>query len=381
MNNYKFCFIFGPGRCGIKLFLSLFDNHREIVVLPFTIKFYQIFKNDQYKLNYNDLLKIFEKKTRFRILKELANDIHHSLGNVETSKYDHKIFCKELKKLMLNKNTISRREIIEYFYISYAQAIKKDLKKIKYIIVDAVYHDHLNEINYDFENYKSFFLLRDPREQLLSFLKLHHKTNTSLYIINRMNYLTHSIFAQKENYCLLEKLQNDNYEHLIVKFENLKKNPIKTMQNAAEFLAIDFNEELKKPTFLGKLAIFDSSFSSRPIVGFGEDNTSRLGNYFNKLQIIQSDFIFSYYLKKYNYSLVKYKKNFLIKLLMYIHPFKYEILPSADIFKNNLKIQKYKNTFIYKMLKYIYFFSFNIFFYFINRFVTFSYLKLFRNDK
>ena len=72
---------------------------------------------------------------------------------------------------MLNKNIISRREIIEFIYIAYAQAIKKDLKKVKYIIIDASYHDYLSEINNDFEDYKSFFLIRDPREQLLCFLK------------------------------------------------------------------------------------------------------------------------------------------------------------------------------------------------------------------
>lgn len=381
MNKYKFCFIFGPGRCGIKLFLSLFDNHKEVVVLPFTIKLFQIFKNEQYKLNFNDLLRILEEKTRFRLLKDSANDPNHSLGARTISKYDHKIFCKELKELMLNKNIFSRREIIEYFYIAYAQAIKKDLKEVKYIMVDASYHDYLSEINSDFKIYKSFFLLRDPREQLLSFLKLHHRINRSLYIRNKMNYLTHSIFAQKENYYLLEKLQNNNYKNLIVKFENLKKDPIKIMQKAAEFLEIDFNEELKKPTVLGELAIFNSSFSNKPIIGFGEDNSSRLSKYLNKYQIIQSDFIFSYYSNKYNYLPIKYKKNFLIKLLIYIHPFKYEILPSTDILKNNSNIKKYKNSLVYKILRYIYYFSYNIFCYFANRFVNFSYLKLFRNDK
>ena len=381
MYKYKFCFTFGPGRCGTHLFLSLFDNHKEIVALPFTIKFFQIFKSDQYKLNFDNLLKILVEKTRFRLLKEPENDPHFSLGNVENLKYDHTIFCKELKKLMLNKNIISRREIIEFFYIAYAQSIKKDLNKIKYIIIDASYHDYLSEINNDFEDYKSFFLIRDPREQLLSFLKLHHRINSSLYIKNKMNYLTHSIFSQKENYNFLEKLQNNYYKNLIVKFENLKKDPIKIMQKSAEFLEIEFNEELKKPTVFGKLRVFESSFSNKPIIGLGEDNTNRLSKYFNKYQIIQSDFIFSNYLDKYNYLPINYKINFLTKLLIYIHPFKYEILPSTDIFKNNSNIKKYKNSFIYKMLRYIYYSSYNICCYFANRFINFSYLKLFRNDK
>ena len=53
-----------------------------------------------------------------------------------------------------------------------------------------------------------------------------------------MNYLTHSIFSQKENYNLLEKLQNNYYKNLIVKFENLIKDPIKLCKSA-EFLEIE----------------------------------------------------------------------------------------------------------------------------------------------
>lgn len=383
MKNYKFCFIFGPGRCGIKLFLSLFDNHEEVLVLPFTIKLYEIFNDETYVVNFNDLIKIIEKKTRFKLLKESTKDPHLSLGGGGNSSYNHNIFCEELKKLISNKNNITRRKLIENIFLAYALAIKKDLNKIKYIIIDATYRDYLDKINYDFKDYKSFFLLRDPREQLLSFLKLHHRINKSLYIKNYTNYLTHSIFAQKENYYLLEKLQSKNYKNQLIKFENLKKEPIKIMKNAAKFLEINFTEELKKPTIFGKIAKFNSSFSNKPILGIGEDNTNRLKMYFNKYQIIQSEFIFSYHINKFNYlPIINYKKNFLTKLLIYIQPFKFEILPSSDILKkNNLNITKYKNNYYYKLLKFIYYCLYNIFCYFTNRFINFSYFRLFKSQK
>ena len=380
MNNHKFCFLFGPGCCGVNLFLSLFDNNKEVVAIPFTMKLYTIFKNETYDINYDDLIKIIEEQTRFKYLKDGL--IEPSLSFKEDcSLYNHSIFCEELKKLISYKNNITRRELIENIYIAYALAIKKDLNNIKYIIIDATYHDYLDKINFDFKNYKSFFLLRDPREQLLSFLKLHHRLNYSLYMQGRMNYLTHSIFAQKENYYLLEKLQNKNYENQLIKFENLKKEPIKTMQKAAEFLDINFTEELKKPTIFGKITKFNSSFSNKPIVGIGEDNTSRLKMYLSKYQIIQSEFIFSYFINKFNYLPIKYKDNFLTRLIIFIQPFKFEILPSLDILKKNPNIPRYKNTFYYKILKFIYHLFYNVFCYFVNRFVNFSYLKLFKNKK
>ena len=380
MSNYKFCFLFAPGRCGIGLFLSLLDNHKEIVAMPFTLKFYSIFKNEKYNINSDDLIKIIEEKTPFRYLKDGIIDPELSVKQ-DCSLYNHSIFCEELKKLIPSKNTITRRELIESVYIAYAIAIKKDLKNIKYFIINATYHDYLNEIDFDFKNHKSFFLLRDPREQLLSFLKMHHGKNYSLYSNKKMNYLTHSIFSQKENYYLLEKLQNENYDNQMIKFENLKKDPIKTMQSAAEFLEINFTEELKKPTLFGNLRLFETSFSNKLMSGMGANNISNLKTHLNKYQIIQSEFIFSYYIKKFNYLPTKYKDNFLTRLLIFIQPFKYEILPSLDIFKKRSNVAKYKNNFYYKALNFFYRCSYNIIIYFTNRFVNFSYLKLISNQK
>ena len=384
MNHYKYCFLFGPGRCGLKLLLSLLDNHKELVALPFTMKLYHYFKNEKLAINFNDLIKILEEKTRLSLLKKKIKDPYLSIGSSDDhSLYDHDIFCDELKKLISNKKILTRKELIKNIYISYALAIKKDLKNVKYFIIDATYHDYLNKIDFDFKEYKSFFLLRDPREQLLSFLKLHHRINKSLYFKNYTNYLTHSISAQKENYYLLDKLQSKNYENLTIKFENLKKNPIKIMQKVAEFLEVNFSKELTKPTIFGKLRKFDTSFSNNPIIGLGEDNTNRLNKHFNKYQIIQSEFIFSYHLNKFNYlPIINYKKNFLTKLLIYIQPFKFEILPSLDILKkNNPNIARYKNNYYYKLLKFIYYCLYNIFCYFTNRFINFSYLRLFKNQK
>lgn len=383
MSSYKFCFLFGPGRCGLKLLLSLFDNHEQVLALPFTMKLYYYFNDETIKVNYEDLIKIIEEKTRFRLLKEKTKDIRLSIGNDDHSLYDHSIFCRELKKLISNRKVFKRREIIENIYLSYALAIKKDLKKIKYIIVDATYHDYLDKINFDFKDYKSIFLLRDPREQLLSFLKLHHRINKSLYIKNYTNYLTHSIFSQKENYFLLERLQDENYNNFTIKFENLKKKPKAVMEKIAEFLKINFTEELTKTTTFGQLRKFDTSFSKNPIVGLGEDNTNRIEIYFNKYQIIQTEFIFSYHLNKFKYlPISSYKKNFLTKLIIYFQPFKFEILPSIDILKkNNSEAIKYKNNYFFKLLKFLYYLSYNIFCYFTNRFINFSYLKLFNNIK
>lgn len=379
MSQFQFCFLFGPGRCGIKLLLSLLDNHREVVALPFTVKLYHYFKDEKFTINFNDLIKIIEDKTRFKLLKDNIKNNNSTISRNDYSLYDHDIFCNELKKLVSEKKTFTRKEIIENIYISYALAIKKDLKKVKYFIIDATYHDYLDKINFDFKNFKSIYLIRDPREQLLSLLKLHHKINHSLYVRGKMNYLTDSIFSQKENYKLLEKLQNKNYENLTIKFENLKKNPNNIMQEIANFLEIDFIEELIKPTLFGKIRSFETAFSKDPIIGLGKNNTNRLKIYLNKYQIIQFEMIFYDYIRKFNYSPTYYENTFLIKLIVYVQPFKFEILPSLDSLNNNFNVTKYKNYFFYKLLKYIFYCLYNFICYFVNRFMNLNYLKFYKN--
>ena len=138
MNNYKFCFLFGPGSCGINLFLSLLDHNREILAFPFTMKLYSLFDKDTYENNTKYFIKIIEDRTRFKYLKNGLIDPSLSIKE-DCSQYNHDIFCKEFERLTFQKKTILRKELIEYIYLSYAAAIKKELRNIKYFLIDGTY--------------------------------------------------------------------------------------------------------------------------------------------------------------------------------------------------------------------------------------------------
>lgn len=375
MRKYKFCFLFGPGRCGINLFFSLLDNHKEVVVLPFTIKFYEIFKKKKYYLDYESLIEIIEKKTKFRILKKGKRHMDYSNKKLhDYSFYNHSIFREELKKNILKKGFFTRKKLIEIIMLSYAKAIKKNIKKVKYIFIDATYGDYLDKINFDFKKYKSICLLRDPREQLLSLSKHFHDDNLSLYIHRKKNYLVHSILSQKECYNLLEKLRKKNYDNLLIKYENLTIHTKKNMQKVSRFLDIDFNKTLLKPTIFGKSSLAVSSFSKKPISGVSKKTTDRLQKYLTKNQIIQADYIFRNYIDSFDYYKINYKNNFLTKLLIYFQPFKYEIVPSLNIFKTK------KNIF-FMLAKFTYYYLNNIFCFLVGRFFNFSYMGLFKKDR
>ena len=49
IKNIKSVFYIGSGNSGIDLFCSLLDNLDEIVIIPFSLKVYSLFKKDTYK--------------------------------------------------------------------------------------------------------------------------------------------------------------------------------------------------------------------------------------------------------------------------------------------------------------------------------------------
>ena len=57
------------------------------------------------------------------------------------------------------------------------------------------------------------------------------------------------------------------------------------MQEIANFLEIEFVEELIKPTLLVKIRTFETSFSKDPIIGLGKNNTKRLKIYLLSIKL------------------------------------------------------------------------------------------------
>ena len=170
IDSFRPVFIIGPGNCGFELFVSLLDNHEEVVVMPYTLKFYAFYnllELDKIK-NLETLKNIILSETKLERFKKGYNKIENPFWNniqvfQNLSKFDIKIFEKNFLEFF-KTNSISRKNILIGIYFSYALAIGKDIKKIKAVFIDGMYRDNTEEIINDFDDAKFLYLMRDPRE-------------------------------------------------------------------------------------------------------------------------------------------------------------------------------------------------------------------------
>ena len=101
IDSFRPVFIIGPGNCGFELFVSLLDNHEEIVVMPYTLKFYAFYnllELDKIK-NLETLKNIILNETKLERFKKGYNKIENPFWNniqvfQNLSKFDIKIFEK-----------------------------------------------------------------------------------------------------------------------------------------------------------------------------------------------------------------------------------------------------------------------------------------------
>ncbi len=377
LNFFKPVFILGPGNCGYNLFSSLLDDHDELLIMPFTFSFYSkaplILKDEK---NIKNIKNYILRKTKFTIYKSGYHKLENPFrddNNIfqDLSKFNLQIFEKNFEKFF-ESNLINRKNILIATYISYAIAIGKDLKKIKFFFIDSMYNDNTEEIINDFQDAKFIYLMRDPRETFLSqshyfFNKMHSMTS----IRNKPKNLYFQILKKNlsTSYNMLKKLKsNRSIDLKVVKFEDIHLNKEKIMREISNKYNFEFNKILLETTIFGNKAISVSSFSTKLISGVSENRLMRYKKKLSFLNLVLIERIFFNTIKNNNYD-ISYKQSTFIRILFflsYIFPMKNELLPSRLIFKVKYK-EKIKNNIYYKLLKYLSFLLWNIFSYFVVR--------------
>ena len=286
-------FIGGHPKSGTTLLLSLLDSHSELLVFPEEIKFF------------NFILKQKKSKRIKTILSYSGahipslDKVSYSLGKHDYSnKRDYsningKKYLNSLKKsLSKAKND---KELFLAIFDNWQKFTVINRRKLKYLVEKSPDNELYKEkIIRVFPNAKFLHIIRDPRDNYLTYKKLHPKLNVEEFCCSWS-------LSTKTG---LKSIKKNNY--FLLKYEDLITQPKKILKDICNFLDINFEKSLLLPTRNGIVWKGNSMF--------GDDeakiHNSSLGRYKRKLlreDVAKIEGYLFIYLKKLNYN-IEYAK-------------------------------------------------------------------------
>lgn len=349
------------GRSGSLFMQSLFDQHSEVFSLP-TFFYYPKWKYHNSTIDcINNFIRIYPDIFNLSegFLGVVGKNVTSLFGkngneNITVSKNKFISNAKNIFKDQL-KSGISRKNFIEGIHSAYLQTLGYESKKIKFILLHL--HKYEDNAHYlaleDYPNLKYIAMIRDPREDWLSWKKvIYIRYPFSKILPYRYNLYTNIKRYKYDIYNLLKFSRKINFNQVkIIDLNRLHILQEEGMRDLCKWLKIDFTEILMKSTFLGKLW-HGNAANRKSITGFNSQKAKF--NWPQMLSKYEIEFIeieLRKELIKLNYKLTNNKNNQILKnkipsifdifsyhCLMYVYAL-------IDLFSNNKFNNKYTKLF------------------------------------
>jgi hypothetical protein len=130
------------GRAGNGFFQTLFDEHPEVLSIPwihYCTSYFITQFGDAAKVNSRKAHDFWTQKSYFRLLYSDLNDedykLVHRFGGDPDTTINREMIRAIFDQLVLQNNTISRKDVIFASFFAFARAFNRDISKIKYLIL------------------------------------------------------------------------------------------------------------------------------------------------------------------------------------------------------------------------------------------------------
>jgi hypothetical protein len=214
-------------RAGNAFFLTLFDQHPNVLCLSWMLYTYSYFIHEFDTQEIYDSKKAHEIATHRSYFRFSYNDLNVDLidqmtrwGADPSAALDRNIVRNVFDEIVLKESTISRKNLVCAMLYAYALATNRDLSKVKYILLaDAIslrYEDPISGFSgkiidvaeIDFPDFRLCSLNRDPRAQFASCKHQYINLNKNNYGLNLKN------FGLRFGELLQSKLYPENFASL-----------------------------------------------------------------------------------------------------------------------------------------------------------------------
>ena len=212
-------FITGRGRSGTWLLQAILNYHANISIAPESIFVIQFASKYQHQTNWNE-----------QLIHEFIKDL----------KKDQKI--NDWWNLDYNElyDTLLRIQHLNYSLVCievYKQYAKQNIRSsiIYHGDKNPEYSLKLNELYTIFPNARSIVLVRDPRDNISSYINVKFDLSNPFSLAGRWNFYNTKIKKFLNKYP--DKV-------LLIRYEDLVLYPEDTLRNICKFLSVNFNKEL-----------------------------------------------------------------------------------------------------------------------------------------
>jgi hypothetical protein len=245
--NKKGLFIGGAPKSGTSLLMSLLDNHPQLIVLP-EETFYLEDRHKFLALNgYEARLSWLLEKTNLRFL-AMGRFEPKDGGSTDARDYsgfDYPRFASLAKSLVQQpgmNDSLLFSETVRAYGIVLGADWQHCVRWIEKSTSNEVRAEALDEL---FPEAKVIQVVRDPRAVFTS--------RKSRLVKNSQRYSKAHRFVREWNRSTQEisRLRRDPSRFLIIRYEDLVKNPRDIMEKVCRFGGFDFNEKILEPTRAG----------------------------------------------------------------------------------------------------------------------------------
>lgn len=389
------------GRGGNMFFLTIFDEHPEVLCCPlihYTYSYILSNFGDSYDIEITKARKFLVEVSYFKLVYDegkQAATLRYRMGLDPEKSFDRKKIQDLFDEFCDTRKTINRREMVLIPFLIYAYAMGRDLSKIKYVLLsDAISlrSEHvmngfsgkvIDHMLRDFPNGKLVHIVRDPRATFAS--PRHQFVNSlgNMYGLKTKNFVSRFYTLVKRDfqdsngcvylYWLLYlfqtyrtisiKKKQYSVSFATVKNEDLNLNFSETIRNITDWLGVNYikswDENPFVPTIMGSPWKGTGAYNSRyqkclygplendpdevveKVTGPNRYVTQRWRDRLNRREIELIEHLFQKEFVEYKYDRTRNNRRSDISCLIRttLLPFEGEI-PTLSWIKKGLKISK-----------------------------------------
>ena len=266
--------VFDHARAGNGFFSRLFDQHQNILSIPFVcyLPFHLevLFKGER-RIKWEKALHYLLNKTDVRYLfNELDDEIkleYKRLGDNPNFKINRELGKLILSNMLEHIGMVSKKDVFNSLHAAYAIAVDRKIESIKYILMSDQplhYKAHFNNsiegyYKNDMESFKDcifIHLIRDPRANFASLRHQYLKQNNGMYdysvkgliksivgifggVLTWSTYLYIYDYTSSGNQDLTNWRMNSANQFYVIKNEDINTNFIPTMKLLIDFLGAE----------------------------------------------------------------------------------------------------------------------------------------------